>query len=282
MEPGATSQIDSSHDLAPPPVRGGSEAVIVVGDEDAAQALASLGYQVRRVADGAAAIAMLAGGMHADLLLARSEASGHALAECARQALPTMALVLTGGVTADQPSDLEPGVELLAHPWTREELALRVRHALGNQQQVNALTKVLRQAQPLPSLLWRGRVLSAPAPIAHWHVLLVEDQADVRDTSRELLELLGCEVEAVADAETAETALQHERFDVMLTDITLPGRSGLELARTAAITQPALRIVVASGHDRAASTIAGVRTWTLPKPYGAPELEALLGELARI
>jgi CheY-like chemotaxis protein len=272
MEPGATSQIDSLHDLAPPPVRGGSEAVIVVGDEDAAQALASLGYQVRRVADGAAAIAMLAGGMHADLLLARSEASGHALAERARQALPTMAVVLTGGVTADQPSDLEPGVELLAHPWTREELALRVRHALGNQQQVNALTKVLRQA----------RASSAPAPIAHWHVLLVEDQADVRDTSRELLELLGCEVEAVADAETAETALQHERFDVMLTDITLPGRSGIELARTAAITQPALRIVVASGHDRAASTIAGVRTWTLPKPYGAPELEALLGELARI
>jgi CheY-like chemotaxis protein len=272
MEPGATSQLDSLHDLAPPPVRGGSEAVIVVGEEDAAQALASLGYQVRRVADGAAALAMLAGGVHADLLLARSEASGHALAERARQALPTMAVVLTGAATADQPHDLEPGVELLPEPWTHEELALRVRHALGNQQQVNALTKVLRQARAEPT----------SAPAAHWHVLLVEDQPDVRDTSRELLELLGCDVEAVADAETAEAVLQHERFDVMLTDITLPGRSGLELARTAARTQPALRIVVSSGHDRAAGNIAGVRTWTLPKPYGTPELEALLGELARI
>lgn len=276
MQPGVTSQLDSSHEPAPPPVRGGSEAIVVVADESAAQALANLGYRVVRVADGDAALAMLAGGVHADLMLARSEASGassgYALAERARRALPTMAVVLTGAATADQPQDLEPGVELLAQPWTREELALRVRHALGNQQQVNALTKVLRQARAAP----------ARPPAAHWHVLLVEDQPDVRDTSRELLELLGCEVEAVADAETAEAALQHERFDVMLTDITLPGRSGLELARSAARAQPALRIVVSSGHHGAASAIAGVRTWTLPKPYGAPELEALLGELARL
>jgi CheY-like chemotaxis protein len=279
MKPRFPPQFEALHDAARPhPVRGGSETMLVVGAEpsDAAQTLASLGYRVLRATDAGAALAMLRDGLRADLLLAGAEPADPPrdddFAERARQALPSMAVLLTRAAAArDTPDDLAAGVEWLIEPYSREELALRVRHALGNQQQVNALARVLRQARAAP----------ARPTTSRWHVLLVEDQEDVRDTSQQLLELLGCEVQAVPDAEAAEDALQHARFDVMLTDITLPGRSGLELARTAAQRQPALRIVVSSGYDRASGAVAGVRTWTLPKPYGAPELEALFGELAR-
>jgi DNA-binding NtrC family response regulator len=266
--------------VRPQPVRGGSETILVVGDElatnPAVKALASIGYRVLHAADACAALGMLDPALRADLLLARVDASdgpgADRLVKRARQALPTIAVLLTSAACAGDASDeLAAGAELLAEPYSRDELALRVRHALGNQQQVNALTKVLRQAGAAPTA----------TRTAHWRVLLVEDQEDVRETSQQLLELFGCDVQAVPDAESAEVALQRARFDVLLTDITLPGRSGLDLARGAERRQPALRIVVSSGYDRAASTVAGVRTWTLTKPYGAPELEALFGELAR-
>ena len=82
---------------------------------------------------------------------------------------------------------------------------------------------------------------AAPQRTGPLRLLLVEDQPEVRETSRQLLELLGCEVQDVASAEAAEAALQRARFDVLLTDITLPGRSGLELARAAGALDP--------GHD---------------------------------
>ena len=112
-------------------------------------------------------------------------------------------------------------------------------------------------------------------------MLLVEDQDEVRETSRQLLELLGCEVQDVASAEAAERALERARFDALVTDITLPGRSGLDLARDAAARDPGMKIVVASGYGPGAGAAAlqGVRTWSLPKPYGLAELQALLDEL---
>jgi CheY-like chemotaxis protein len=113
-------------------------------------------------------------------------------------------------------------------------------------------------------------------------VLLVEDQAEVRETSQQLLELLGCEVEAVPSAEAAAAALKASRFTVMMTDISLPGRSGLELARDAGTLQPGIKVVLSSGYAQPpveAGALAGLGAWNLPKPYGLAELEALLCEL---
>jgi CheY-like chemotaxis protein len=262
------------------PCSRGNEVVLVAGADLAAReapALEALGYRVLQAADGRAALDELERGTAVDLLMAPVAAAGAMrgaeLAACVREAWPTMAVLLAGDAPPDASDRAAAGIEFLDERHGPDDLALRVRHVLGNQQQVNALAKVLRQTAP------------QPAPVAaadpHWRVLLVEDQDEVRDTSRQLLELLGCEVRAVPDAESADDALQHCEFDVMLTDITLPGRSGLELARTAAVRQPALRIIVSSGYGRNVSRLPGVRTWALPKPYGVRELEALLGEFAR-
>ena len=115
-----------------------------------------------------------------------------------------------------------------------------------------------------------------PRPL---RLLLVEDQEDLRDTSLLLLELLDCQAQGVRDAEAAEALLERERFDVLMTDISLPGRSGIELAKRVAERQPRLKVVFCSGYGAPQDLPAGVRSWTLPKPYGLPQLEALLEEL---
>lgn len=81
-------------------------------------------------------------------------------------------------------------------------------------------------------------------------VLLVEDQEEVRDALAMLIELLGHRVTAVADGEAAATQIEDSRFDLLLTDLTLPGMSGLDLARLAKQRAPAMRRVIASGYSR--------------------------------
>lgn len=294
-EPGAGTTIrlylPRSHqkEVVPPPlsgpITGGSETILVVEDDLAVQAavvstLQTRGYRVLRANDAQAALSILQSGVHIDLLFTDVVMPGPLrspeLAQRARQIIPGIAVLFTSGYTQNavvHGGRLDPGVELLSKPYRQEDLARKIRHLLKNQQQVNVLAEALRERRP---------VAPAQPPRADpLRVLLVEDQHDVRDTSRQLLDLLGCEVHDVATAEAAQAALQRARFDVLLTDITLPGRSGLELARDAGEHHPRMKIVIASGYGSGAGDAAlqGVRTWSLPKPYGLAELEALLGEL---
>ncbi|WP_018953827.1 hybrid sensor histidine kinase/response regulator [Thioalkalivibrio sulfidiphilus] len=62
-------------------------------------------------------------------------------------------------------------------------------------------------------------------------VLVVEDHPVNRGLLARQLGLLGCQVEAVADAETALEAWRRSRHDLVLTDLNLPGIDGAELVR---------------------------------------------------
>lgn len=62
------------------------------------------------------------------------------------------------------------------------------------------------------------------------HILLVEDQAILRSTLGSLLTLLGQhQVTEAADGDTAKQLLRQQQFDLLLSDIEMPGLSGLEL-----------------------------------------------------
>lgn len=62
-------------------------------------------------------------------------------------------------------------------------------------------------------------------------ILVVEDNPQNRKLARTLLELEGHEVAEAGDAEAAEDAVRERRPDLVLLDIQLPGRDGLELVR---------------------------------------------------
>jgi CheY-like chemotaxis protein len=106
-------------------------------------------------------------------------------------------------------------------------------------------------------------------------VLLVEDQDDLRETTQQLLQMLGAYTVSAASAEDAERMLERETFQLLLTDVSLPGRDGVALARAARARHPSLHIAFATGHG-AASYPDGLVQSVLTKPYSIEELQQLL------
>ena len=77
-------------------------------------------------------------------------------------------------------------------------------------------------------------------------ILLAEDDDSLRGFLARALERAGHEVTACADGEEAVTFLD-EPWDLLLTDIVMPGLDGIEVARRAAARHPGLRIMFITG-----------------------------------
>lgn len=108
-------------------------------------------------------------------------------------------------------------------------------------------------------------------------LLLVEDEDDLRLLIGEALRMVGHTVVAVPDGPQAVLAMQEERFDVVVSDVSMPnGMSGIELVSHTTQLQPHARIVLASGFARAQLPPLPERVTFLPKPYRIPQLLALL------
>ena len=111
------------------------------------------------------------------------------------------------------------------------------------------------------------------------NVLLVEDSDEVREITIEYLQELGHVVYAVGDAEQALAKLLEADFDVVMTDLSLPGISGIELARRLNDAHPKLAVVVCSGHspDKVKLMLGDLdRVLVLSKPYDWQELKEVL------
>ena len=77
-------------------------------------------------------------------------------------------------------------------------------------------------------------------------ILLAEDDESLRGFLARALERAGYEVKACADGEEAVAELD-DRWDLLLTDIVMPGMDGIEVARLAAARQPDMRIMFITG-----------------------------------
>lgn len=117
-------------------------------------------------------------------------------------------------------------------------------------------------------------------------ILLVEDSDEVSCITVEYLHELGHQVVAVPAAETALVQLKTSVFDAVMTDIRLPGMSGIELARTMLKDYPRIPVVIASGFGALnVEDVLGEKlsmVLMLPKPYDLSELEQTLGRAAAI
>lgn len=109
-------------------------------------------------------------------------------------------------------------------------------------------------------------------------ILVVEDDTDSREMLCELLSLLGHKVHSAARAEEADAKLEECRVKVLLTDISLPGMSGVELARKALQRDPELSVIFASGYGGAPDADFPYRS--LLKPYDLMQLQSVLAEAA--
>ena len=114
-------------------------------------------------------------------------------------------------------------------------------------------------------------------------ILYVEDNQELRDTFCEMLEGEGREIVACANGEAALALWEARAFDVLLTDISLPGMSGTDLARRVLEKAPDKWIVLCSGYQyRHGLATLGPNVRSLPKPFELEELDALMGEIAGV
>ena len=111
-------------------------------------------------------------------------------------------------------------------------------------------------------------------------LLVVEDNADARYLVCETLRALGHEVQAAASGEEALPELERQPFDVLFTDVSLPGMSGVELARLAHQRAPALQLLFASGYGDALTRHLEFPAQSLQKPYDIEQLQAALEQIA--
>jgi len=125
-------------------------------------------------------------------------------------------------------------------------------------------------------LLPRAGVTAAPASVTtSQRVLVVDDEADVRMLTAEMLEEDGHVVLVAADAEEALRLLEEQPVDLLLADYIMPGMNGVELLRRAAQIQPGLRVMLVTGYAELGGPgeTAGLRTeQVLRKPFRSADL----------
>ena len=115
------------------------------------------------------------------------------------------------------------------------------------------------------------------------HILYVEDNLLVREVTLELLAQDGRNFTAVGTAEEALEEFTARPSDVVITDVSLPSMSGIELARNLLKMNPQLPIIIASGYALEFSMHDfGPSVRSIIKPFGAEDIDTLIGEITRI
>jgi PAS domain S-box-containing protein len=103
-------------------------------------------------------------------------------------------------------------------------------------------------------------------------VLVVEDNDQVREFAGALLEHLNCEVLSADSAEAALDLLGREKVDLLFSDIVMPGKSGIELAKIVRDRYPGLPVLLASGYSEEILAGAAADFEIMRKPYTSSSL----------
>jgi DNA-binding NtrC family response regulator len=115
-----------------------------------------------------------------------------------------------------------------------------------------------------------------PADSKPRKILLVDDDPDIRSLTRTFLEHEGYIVYTCGDADRAAQIFHRSPgIDLVITDYSMPRRSGIDLAHELSSLQPSLRLLVISGALVSPDQVTEMQTqgWKfLPKPFSLPQL----------
>ena len=146
-----------------------------------------------------------------------------------------------------------------------------------------SVTIFLRRADeaPAPGTSAPSRAAAGDlGPFAGLKILVVDDEAIVREVVCEILEELGCSVATAENGERALELIESDTPAMVLLDFAMPGMNGAEVARAALARRPDLRIVFATGfaHSDAIDAVAGASAIILRKPFSPRVLAEALRE----
>lgn len=115
-------------------------------------------------------------------------------------------------------------------------------------------------------------------------VLIVEDDAVLRDGLKVGLGIGGFNADAVEGCEEADAVLQNHEFDALILDLMLPDGSGLDVLRALRARRDTVPVLLLTARDRVADRIAGLDAGAddyLGKPFDLDEVAARLRALVR-
>ena len=206
----------------------GTETILVVEDQEPVRnltvtVLKERGYRVLDASHGTDALLVAerhSGPIHlllTDVVMPRM--TGKELAERLKPLRPEMKVLYMSGYAADiiaRRELLESDVAYLAKPFAPDVLAAKVREVLG-------------PARPAAT------------------ILVVDDEESVRGFFQQVLAGAGYEVSVARDGAEALQKVRERRFDLLVTDLVMPEREGLEIIGILRKEWPDLKIVAVSG-----------------------------------
>lgn len=111
------------------------------------------------------------------------------------------------------------------------------------------------------------------------HILVVEDDADLRDAIKDTLLLAGY---AVSEADCAEAALEflaQSPCDLVISDVNMPGMDGYQLLRRIAADNPQLPVLIMTAYGSISSAVQAIRNGAvdfLEKPFSTDKLKGIV------
>jgi PAS domain S-box-containing protein len=133
---------------------------------------------------------------------------------------------------------------------------------------------------------WTSRQELADKPLEDGHgtcVLIVEDNSDVGTFAVQALTELGFRTVLTASAHQAMAELESDadRFDVVFSDVVMPGMTGIEFAHQLARRYPQLPVVLTSGYSHVLADTGSDGFELLHKPYSLDQLSRALRKVVR-
>jgi len=113
-------------------------------------------------------------------------------------------------------------------------------------------------------------------------ILIVEDDHDLRRVTEALLQKCGYETSGAANASEAKAILEKQAFDLVITDLNLPGMSGLELLNSIRTEYPETSVVIITAYGTIETAVAAIKAGAydyISKPLHPTELRALVARV---
>ncbi len=113
-------------------------------------------------------------------------------------------------------------------------------------------------------------------------VLVVDDEPDMVATLRDLLGGEGNTVSVAYSGMEAVATLEQRPFDVILTDLSMPGMDGVELLKEARIRQPGVEVIIITGYGTIGSAVEAMRLGAFNYMIKPVEPREILSNLDRV
>ena len=98
------------------------------------------------------------------------------------------------------------------------------------------------------------------SPAARAHVLVIDDEKNIRTTLQVCLQGIGCSVTAAASGEIALSVLEREPVDIAFLDLKLGDESGMDLLPRLLAAQPHLSIIVITAYATFDTAVEAIRS----------------------